>query len=187
LHAFTICNEPTNLLHKFEKENTTPPKSSIPLHWWNYLCFKWFLSMLWIVHLIKKQRVHHTVACLPFTLESILIQKKNYENSNISPCKNIIFKKKSSKRNQDPSRYHNSTTNLKCQPKPKISSFKNPRIKIDLLPKGQSPLLLSYILIMNLNTISLPTKARPIKLDLFNNENLHTFSHKWLMSYGSCG
>ncbi len=127
---------------------------------------------------LKKQGVHHTVACLPFTLESILMQKKNYENSNISPCKNIIFKKKSSKRNQDPSRYHNSTTNLKCQPKPKISSFKNPGIKIDLLPKGQSPLLLSYILIMNLNTISLPTKARPIKLDLFNNENLHTFSHK---------
>ncbi len=43
---------------------------------------------------------------------------------------------------------------------------------------GQSPLLLSYILIMNLNTISLPTKARPIKLDLFNNENLHAFTHK---------
>jgi hypothetical protein len=37
---------------------------------------------------------------LPFTLKSILRQKKkNYGNSNISPCKNIIFKK-SSKRNQ---------------------------------------------------------------------------------------
>jgi hypothetical protein len=34
-------------------------------------------------------------------------QKKNYENSNISPCKNVIFKK-SSKRNQNPSRYYNS-------------------------------------------------------------------------------
>jgi len=93
MHAFTICNEPTNLLHKFEKENTTPPKSSIPLHWWNYLCFKLFLSMLWIVHSIKKQRVYHIVACLLFTLESILMQKKNYEISNISQCKNIIFKK----------------------------------------------------------------------------------------------
>jgi hypothetical protein len=31
---------------------------------------------------------------------SILGQKKNYGNSNISPCQNIIFKKKSSKRNQ---------------------------------------------------------------------------------------
>jgi len=52
----------------------------------------------------NKQRVCHTVA-LPFTLKkSILWQKKKYENSNISPCKNIIFKK-SSKRNQNPSRY----------------------------------------------------------------------------------
>jgi hypothetical protein len=31
---------------------------------------------------------------LPFTSKSILRrQKKNYENSNMSPCKNIIFKK----------------------------------------------------------------------------------------------
>jgi hypothetical protein len=35
---------------------------------------------------------------------SILRQKKNYGNSNISQCKNIIFKE-SSKRNQNPSRY----------------------------------------------------------------------------------
>jgi hypothetical protein len=34
---------------------------------------------------------------MPFTLKSILRQKKNYENSNISPCKNIIFKKKTLK------------------------------------------------------------------------------------------
>jgi hypothetical protein len=59
-----------------------------------------------------KQGVCRSVA-LPFTLNSILRQKKkNYENSNISPCKNIIFKK-SSKRNQIPSRDHNnSITNL---------------------------------------------------------------------------
>jgi hypothetical protein len=50
-----------------------------------------------------KQGVCHSVA-LPFTLKSILRQKKNYGNSNISPCKNIIFKKPS-KRNQNPSRY----------------------------------------------------------------------------------
>jgi hypothetical protein len=65
-------------------------------------------------------------------------QKKNYGNSNISPCKNIIFKK-SSTRNQNPLRYYNPTTNLKCQQKPKLSSFKNPHIKIDLLlllPRG---------------------------------------------------
>jgi hypothetical protein len=29
---------------------------------------------------------------LPFTLKRILRLKKNYENSNISPCQNIIFK-----------------------------------------------------------------------------------------------
>jgi len=59
----------------------------------------------------------HTVA-LPFTLKRTLRQKKNYGNSNISPCKNIIFKK-SFKRNQNPSRYYNSITNLKFQHKPK--------------------------------------------------------------------
>jgi hypothetical protein len=65
-----------------------------------------------------KQGVCHTVA-FPFTLKkSILIQKKNYGNSNISPCKNIIFKK-SSKRNQNPSRYYNSITILEFQHKPK--------------------------------------------------------------------
>jgi hypothetical protein len=68
---------------------------------------------------------------LPFTLKNILRKKKNYENSNTSPCKNIIFKK-SSKRNQNPSRYHNF----------KISFKKNPHIKIDLLlpRRGQNPL-----------------------------------------------
>jgi hypothetical protein len=55
---------------------------------------------------------------LPFTLNNILRQKKNYGNSNISPCKNIILKK-SPKRNQIPSRYHNSTTNPKFEYKPK--------------------------------------------------------------------
>jgi hypothetical protein len=42
-----------------------------------------------------------------------------WKHSNISPCKNIIFKK-SFKRNQNPSRYYNSIiTNLKLQHKPK--------------------------------------------------------------------
>ncbi len=40
----------------------------------------------------KTRGVSHTMA-LPFTLKSILRQKKNYGNSNISPCQNIIFKK----------------------------------------------------------------------------------------------
>jgi hypothetical protein len=55
---------------------------------------------------------------LPFALKSILRPKDNYGNRNISPCKNIIFKK-SSKRNQNPSRYYNSITYLKFQHKPK--------------------------------------------------------------------
>jgi hypothetical protein len=56
---------------------------------------------------------------LPFTINCISRQKKNYENSNISPYINIIFKK-SSKRNQNPSRYYyNSITNFKFQHKPK--------------------------------------------------------------------
>jgi len=46
--------------------------------------------------------------------KSILRQKKNYGNSNISLCKNIIFKK-SSKTNQNPSRYYNFIMNLKFQ------------------------------------------------------------------------
>jgi hypothetical protein len=76
---------------------------------------------------------------LPFTLKSILRQKKNYGNSGISPCKNINFKK-SSKRNPNPSRYCNSITNLKFEHKPKYHLSKNPHIKIDLLSRGQNPL-----------------------------------------------
>jgi hypothetical protein len=65
--------------------------------------------------------VSHTMAFAIFTLKSVLRQKKNYRNLNISPCKNIISsqKKKSSKRNQNPARYQNSITNLKFQHKPK--------------------------------------------------------------------
>jgi hypothetical protein len=44
----------------------------------------------------EKKGVCHTAA-LPFTFKSILMQRKNYENSNISPCKNIIFQKSSYK------------------------------------------------------------------------------------------
>jgi hypothetical protein len=46
---------------------------------------------------------------LPFILKSILRQKKNYWNPYSSPCRNIILRK-SSKRNQNPSRYYNSTS-----------------------------------------------------------------------------
>jgi hypothetical protein len=55
----------------------------------------------------------------PFTLKSICGQKKNYGNSNISPCKSLIFKK-SSKRNQKILQDNdNSGTNLKFQHEPK--------------------------------------------------------------------
>jgi hypothetical protein len=49
---------------------------------------------------IEKNRAFHTVA-LPFTQKSNLKQKKNYWNSNISPRKNIIFKKSSKRNLQD--------------------------------------------------------------------------------------
>jgi hypothetical protein len=43
--------------------------------------------------------VCHTVALpLPFTFKTILRQKKNYGNSNVSPSKNRIFKKLLSKK-----------------------------------------------------------------------------------------
>ncbi len=101
---------------------------------WNVLCFSssnFNLEGPWscsygsrdnTIGQSEQRGVSHTVA-LPFTLKSILRQKKNYGNSNISPCKNnIIFpKKKSSKRNQNPSRYYYNSiiTNLKFQHKPK--------------------------------------------------------------------
>jgi hypothetical protein len=75
---------------------------------------------------IHRQTFHHSnmgcVTLWPCHLHEkvcILRQKKKYGNSNISPCKSIIFKR-SSKRNQNPSRfYYNSITNLKFQHKPK--------------------------------------------------------------------
>jgi hypothetical protein len=80
------------------------------------------LKLRALAHSNFKQGGCHIVA-LPFTLKRILKQKKNYENSNISPCKNIIFKK-SSKRNQNPSIYYNSITNLKFQHKSKYHLLK---------------------------------------------------------------
>ncbi len=77
---------------------------------------------------------------LPFTSKSILRQKKNYGKTQIfHHAKKIIPNLhffKSFKRNQNPSRYYyyNSIiTNLKFQHKPKLSSFKNPPIKLNLL------------------------------------------------------
>ncbi len=93
------------------------------------------------------------------TLKSILKQRKNYGNSNISPCQKIylIFKKNPLKqRNQNPSRYYYNSiiTNLKFQHKAKISSFKNPHIKMDLLLITQQG-------------------PKSIKLVILNNESQH--------------
>jgi hypothetical protein len=53
--------------------------------------------------------------------------------------------KKKKKKNQNLLRYHNFIINLQVSTQAKISSFKNPRIKIDLLPRGQYSL--SYYII----------------------------------------
>jgi hypothetical protein len=82
--------------------------------------------------------VCHAVA-LPFILKSIERQKKNDRNSNTSPCKNIIFKKSSRKKWKSfkiSSLYNKAQVSTQA----KISSFENPHIKIDLLPRGQNPL-----------------------------------------------
>jgi hypothetical protein len=95
---------------------------------------------------------------LPFTLKRILRQKQKYGNSNISPFQNIIFKMLS-KRNQIPSRYYNSVTNLKFQHKPKYHLSKIlicMKIDLLLLPRGGPKSIKLLYSIMNLNTISLP-------------------------------
>jgi len=65
-----------------------------------------------------KEGVCHIVA-LPFTLKSILRQKKNYGNSIISPCQNMIFNKSSKKKTKILQDIINSITNHKFQHKPK--------------------------------------------------------------------
>jgi hypothetical protein len=105
----------------------------------------------------------YAVATPLFTSKSILRQKKKYVRSHISPCQNIIFKQ-SSKRNQNPSRYYNSITNLKFPTQAKIVSFKNPHIKIELLRRGPKSLKLLHS-IMNMNRLSWPWEARPTNWD----------------------
>jgi hypothetical protein len=54
----------------------------------NFMYWKQFLKTF-----LTRGVSHCGLALLPFTLKSILRQKKNCGNSNISPCKDIIFKK----------------------------------------------------------------------------------------------
>jgi hypothetical protein len=57
---------------------------------------------------------------LQFTLKGILRQKKNYKNSNnISLCEKYNLQKILLKKNENPSRYYSTITNLKFQRKPK--------------------------------------------------------------------
>ncbi len=69
---------------------------------------------------------HKTMGVLHcgLAIYNIIRKKKIYQNSNNPPCKNIICKK-SSNRNQNPSRYNNYIINLKFQHKPKyrLSKF----------------------------------------------------------------
>jgi hypothetical protein len=65
--------------------------------------------------------------------------------------KNMILKK-SSKRNQNPSRYHDFVTNLKFQHKPNISLSKILIYKTDLIPRGLLKSLKLLYSRMNLNT-----------------------------------
>jgi hypothetical protein len=84
----------------------------------------------------------HTAA-LPFTLQSIFKAKEEeLWKLKYFTIQKYNLQKKSSKRNQNPSRYYNSMAILKFQHKPKIPSFKNPQIKINLLlpSMGQNPL-----------------------------------------------
>jgi len=106
--------------------------------WWLVVCIVAALA-----DNLLNNGVCRTLA-FPFTLKSKYLKAKEelWKIKHIfHHAKNIIFKA-SSDRNQNPSRYHNSITNLKFQHKPKTSSFKNPHIKIDLLllPRGQIPL-----------------------------------------------
>ncbi len=66
----------------------------------------------------QKQGVCHTMA-LAFTLKSISWQKRRIMEIQIFHHAKIYSSKKSSKGNQNPSRYHNSMTNFKFQHKPK--------------------------------------------------------------------
>ncbi len=62
----------------------------------------------------------YTSALLPFTLQSILRQKKNlWKLKYFHHAKIKSSSEKPSKRNQNPSRYYNSITDLKFQHKPK--------------------------------------------------------------------
>jgi hypothetical protein len=62
----------------------------------------------WAVSYLLSKRTRGVSHC-GLAIKYLKTKRKNYGNPNISPSKNIIFQK-SSKRNQNPSRYYNSLT-----------------------------------------------------------------------------
>jgi hypothetical protein len=78
--------------------------------------------------------------------------------------KKKIFKR-SSKIDQNPSRYYYNSiiTNLKFQHKPKYHLSKKSSYETRPITLGQNPLSYYIYSMMNVNTISLPAKARPKK------------------------
>jgi hypothetical protein len=92
---------------------------------------------------------------------NILRQKKNFGNSNISPCKNIIFKKNPLKE----TKFLQDITILSLIPSFNTSQniiFKKSLYKIKPITHGPKFVKLLYF-IMNLNTISSPWQAMPTK------------------------
>jgi hypothetical protein len=84
------------------------------LWWLKFFGYQAFGNQIFSIALFL---ICHIVA-LPFTLKNILNQNKIMEISIFYHAK-INLKKKSSKRNRIPSRYHNSIINPKFQHKPK--------------------------------------------------------------------
>jgi hypothetical protein len=93
--------------------------------------------------MVFKQGVGHIVA-LPFTFKKYLKTKEELWKLKYFTMQKMYSSKKSSKRNQNPSRYYNFVTNCKFQNKPKYYLSKILYfIKIELLlllPRGQNPL-----------------------------------------------
>jgi hypothetical protein len=76
---------------------------------------------------------------LPLILKSILRQKKNYGNSNISPCKKYYLQKNPLKETKILQDIQNSITKSHVSTQAKISSFENPHIKNRPTTWGQNP------------------------------------------------
>ncbi len=69
----------------------------------------------------------HELTKFIITQSNILRQIFFYENSIISPMQKYNLKQKSSQKNQNPSRFHNSINNVMFKYKPKYHVSKNPR------------------------------------------------------------